>query len=304
MKCKICEKELKDSLKSLAQHILNNHKEIGIKNYYDEYFKKEKENVCLECGKETKFEGLKKGYRQFCSTKCSNSNKNKLEKTREINLNKYGGTGFQVKELSDKSRKTTKDKYGVEFGSQSKEVQKKQIETFRKTLGVDWPPQNRGVREKQVKTLQHKYNTDNPMKVEKIKNKQHESMLKKYGVETYSQTQEWRNKMLNGFASHVYSFVKNPSKPQVKTFELVKSIFGEAVLNFPIYEVNRIIDIAIPSLRIAIEYDGSYWHKDENLDIIRQREVENLGWKFIRYRDHIPSLEELKYDIDKITNIS
>ena len=304
MECKICEKELKDSLKSLAQHILNNHKEIGIKNYYDKYLKKETSDVCSGCGKETKFEGLSKGYRQFCSTRCSNSNKNKIENTKEINLNKYGGTGFQVKELSDKSRKTTKEKYGVEFGSQSKEVQEKQKETFRKILGVDWPSQNKEVREKQITTLKNKYNTDNPMKVEKIKNKQHESMLEKYGVKTYFQTQCWRDKMLNGFASHVYSFNKNPSKPQVKTFELIKSVFADAVLNFPVYEVNRIIDIAIPSLKIAVEYDGSYWHKDENLDIIRQKDIENLGWRFLRYRDHVPSLEELKHDINKITNIS
>lgn len=301
MECKICEKELKDSLKSLAQHILNNHKEIGIKNYYDEYLKKETSDVCSECGKETKFEGLSKGYRQFCSTKCSNSNKNKLEKTKEVNLNKYGGIGFQVKELSDKSRKTTKEKYGVEFGSQSKEVQEKQKETFRKTLGVDWPSQNKEVREKQITTLKNKYNTDNPMKVEKIKNKQHKSMLEKYGYESYFQSKEFKQWMLNGGSAYSLSKVQNPSIPENNLFKLTKQLY-ESISQYQI--LNYVVDIAIPSLKVAIEYDGSYWHKNKDKDQKRQTEIERLGWKFLRYIDRIPSSDELKYDIDKITNIS
>jgi len=39
-------------------------------------------------------------------------------------------------------------------------------------------------------------------------------------------------------------------------------------------------------------------HKVTAKDRIRQEQLENLGWKFIRYRDYIPTLQELKNDIE------
>lgn len=109
--------------------------------------------------------------------------------------------------------------------------------------------------------------------------------------------EEHRQKMLNGLASYIASFNKSPSKPQVKLFKLVQCIYPEAILNFSVKEVNRVIDIAIPNKMIAIEYDGSYWHQNEEYDKERQKQLENLSWKFIRYRDYIPSKEKLLKDI-------
>ena len=98
--------------------------------------------------------------------------------------------------------------------------------------------------------------------------------------------------MLNGGAAYANSFVKNPSKPQIELFKLVKLLHPEAILNYP--SLNRSIDIAIPDQMIAIEYDGSYWHQDQEADLKRQKELENIGWKFLRYEDHVPSINELK----------
>lgn len=98
---------------------------------------------------------------------------------------------------------------------------------------------------------------------------------------------------LDGLAAYASSCNKNPSKPQVELFELVKQLCFCAQLNYYIKEVNKVIDIAIPFHKIAIEYDGSYWHQDEEKDIQRQKQIESLGWRFIRYIDRIPSLEEL-----------
>jgi len=49
---------------------------------------------------------------------------------------------------------------------------------------------------------------------------------------------------------------------------------------------------------IAIEYDGSYWHKNKEKDEKRQREIELEGWKFIRYIDCIPTEENLVKDVN------
>ncbi len=102
-------------------------------------------------------------------------------------------------------------------------------------------------------------------------------------------------RMKNGGSAYMLSFVKSPSKPQVELFELIKLFYPNAILNYP--SLNKSIDVAIPEKMIAIEYDGSYWHQDEEADTKRQKELEAVGWKFLRYKDYVPSLNELKKDL-------
>jgi len=101
--------------------------------------------------------------------------------------------------------------------------------------------------------------------------------------------------MLNGGAAYLNSLIKSPSKPQVELFELIKQLFPNAILNHP--SLNRSIDIAIPDKMIAIEYDGSYWHQDQKADDKRQKELESLGCKFLRYCDYVPTIDELERDL-------
>ena len=98
-------------------------------------------------------------------------------------------------------------------------------------------------------------------------------------------------RMKNGGAAYANSFIKNPSKPQVKLYEKIKVFFPNAILNYPFQ--NYSIDIAMPDLKVAIEYDGKYWHKGrEKEDQKRQKEIEKEGWKFLRY-SQIPNDGEL-----------
>jgi len=109
--------------------------------------------------------------------------------------------------------------------------------------------------------------------------------------------------MKNGGSVHASSFIKNPSKPQVELFDLVKSLHEETILNFPTKGKSGkcySLDIAIPSLMVDIEYDGSYWHQNKEQDQKRQEDLEESGWKFLRYRDRIPLLEDLKIDLSCI----
>lgn len=110
-----------------------------------------------------------------------------------------------------------------------------------------------------------------------------------------SWTEERRNKqrqlMLNGKAAYLNQFISNPSKPQIALFEMIQSIYPSAQLNYP--SCNKSIDIAIPELNIAIEYDEPYWHQDEEKDKQRQDLLESAGWKFIRYSS-LPTLENVK----------
>ena len=106
-----------------------------------------------------------------------------------------------------------------------------------------------------------------------------------------------KERMKNGLALYINTFITNPSKPQVSLFELVKQLCYCAVINYGILEINRIADIAIPFHKIAIEYDEPYWHNKQK-DKERDKLFESIGWKVIRYECIVPSLEELKENIE------
>lgn len=159
------------------------------------------------------------------------------------------------------------------------------------------------MKEKIKTTNKEKFGVDNPSQNEEIKEKKKKTYIKNYGVEHYSQTKKFREdtsrRMKNGGSSHANSFIKNPSKPQVELYKLVKELHEDAILQFPVKEVNKTIDIVIPSLMIAIEYDSSYFH-DLEKDKIRQSKLENLGWKFIRYLDKLPTKDKITRDITNV----
>jgi len=126
--------------------------------------------------------------------------------------------------------------------------------------------------------------------------------------ETYEYLREAAKKhsryMKNGGAVYANSFNTNPSGPQVEIYKTAKEMFPELTvkINYPF--LNYGLDIAILEYKVAIEYDGSYWHgvnkKKGYDDDKRQKECENYGWKFLRYEDKIPTMDQLKEDIQKL----
>jgi len=67
--------------------------------------------LCKECGKKLKFYNFNIGYRTFCSSICSNNNKEKQVKSKKTLLENYGvSTTF----LLESSKKTKLERYGNE----------------------------------------------------------------------------------------------------------------------------------------------------------------------------------------------
>ena len=60
------------------------------------------------------------------------------------------------------------------------------------------------------------------------------------------------------------------SKPQRFFFDLIKSIWSDAILEYHIINTPYFADIFIPSENLIIEYDGQYWHT--------RKEIENPGF--------------------------
>ena len=135
MKCEICERKCINLL-SLSSHVSHYHK-IQLKNYYDNYLKKENEGKCLNCEKETKFSGIR-GYSKYCSCKCSNRSEITKQKSEQTNLIKRGvKNASQSPKVKEKKIKTSQIHYGKNHPMQCKIIQNKSKETNRKKYGKD-----------------------------------------------------------------------------------------------------------------------------------------------------------------------
>jgi len=150
-------------------------------------------------------------------------------------------------------------------------------------------------RKKANKTCLKRYGVKNISQLEEIQEKKKETSLQNNGYEYWVGTDEHRDWMINGGAAYCNRFIKNPSKPQIELYKEVLKLCPYAILNYP--SLGYSIDIAIPFLNIAIEYDGSYWH-DENRDIRRDEKLNKEGWRIYRFIDEIPSIQRLRETIN------
>lgn len=73
------------------------------------------------------------------------------------------------------------------------------------------------------------------------------------------------------------------SKGQRIMLDIVKAEVGASVnvvenLRVKTSKTFRFIDVAIPSMKLGFEFDGSYWHKDIEADKQRDHELVEQGW--------------------------
>jgi len=239
IECKIC--NLKTvSLKALSQHIISHN--ITSKSYYDQYLKKENDGICKECKKETKFLSIRKGYQTFCNLKCSNINKDTKNKIKK----QWNKT--KVKQANKKREETNLKKYGVTICSKNKKVKRKNKETFLKNRIP-----------KIIDLLKH-------LDIDII------------NLNTYSNMNSLLtfkcNKCNNLFTSTFFNLIQRMHKCNC-TFEASRSS-GEKELEDFLKEImpneeiicnskleGKEFDFLITSKKIAIEYDGLYWHSEK-----------------------------------------
>lgn len=192
-KCKLCGREFK----RLGPHLRQAHNmtKEQFKEYYDMYEKEESEGICKECGAPTLFMDLTKGYRQFCSPQCSNSNESKKQKSIETNLRKYGVEhATQSKEIQDKIKQTNLDRYGVEYATQSEEIQDRIKKTNLEKYGYESPLSSPEIRDKITETNLERYGVENVFQSEEIKDRIKKTNLEIYGMEYFFQTDLFEEK--------------------------------------------------------------------------------------------------------------
>jgi len=240
------------------------------------------------------------------------------KKSLETAIKNFGGQGFASIETSEKIKSSIKDKYGFEFATQSDEVKETIKKTNLERYGVDTPLRDR---EKMLNSLNEKYGVTNISQTELHKNKSKLKLRQNFvnllfdgdrlnGIctpmfdrEAYIGSKHDNkykfkcNKCESQFEDDLYSgniprckvcFPIAKSELENEVFEYVKSLTSEEVIQgtrqiIPPYE----LDIHIPSKKLAIEFDGIYWHsessggKDRSYHLNKTLECEKLGIRLI-----------------------
>lgn len=268
MKCEICKREFKNS-RILGIHISTTHK-MSKQEYYDKFLKKdENEGKCLECGKETGFVTLVKGYRIFCSVKCLNQSQYHIKHCIETYTKNYVDNEKNRKELNKRTRNTCLEKYNG-IGLASQELTKKYNETMLLKYGHTNPSQVKEIQEKTKQTNTEKYGTENVYASEYGKQKIKETNLKRYNETSWTKSKEGREFLKEFTNSQEYKDKQYNTKKKNNSFNTskienkleieLKEIFPDLETQYKseVYPFN--CDFYIPSLDLYIEYNGSWTH--------------------------------------------
>ena len=273
--------------------------------------------TCNHC-KNIKNENTKK-------EKYDNKNYYNKEKYKKTCLEKYGVENiFQKKEIKEQIKKDNLEKYGVEFASQVKEFKDKSKKTNIKRYGVDHHLKNNEILEKQYKTNLKKYGVKHVSQnkeimddiIKKSKITRRKTFLKKYENINIKEI-DYDNKILimkcdcgenHYFEIHQDLFynrkllknsictICNPidsldSDQENNLFNFIKENYNDEIIlkNRNIVKPSE-LDIYLPKLNLAFEFNGLYWHSDfykpKNYHLNKTEECEKIGIHLIHiYED-------------------
>jgi len=186
--CKMCKTQTDLTIDSFSRYHLKKYHNIGMKEYYDMFIRKDGEGICPECGKETKFESYYREYRHFCSVDCGKSSKLTTEKISKSFEKR------DVKKEAKKRSKTVIKKYGVSHISKLDTIKKKVKKTCLDKFGVETNLLTKECHDKRWDSLNNNKETINEKRrnswtEEKINiafDKREKTCLDKYGVKNVS----------------------------------------------------------------------------------------------------------------------
>ena len=331
--CQICNKEFSD--RGLTYHITHSHK-IDKKSYYDTYLKQPNDGICKNCGKSTKFLGNK--YATYCCSICTCLDKYGVEynlqipdvkaKTHTKEAHQKSANNRNYEELLQKGRQTKLEKYGdenyhnvdksketklIKYGNANYNNRDKAKQTSLERYGTINPMQSIGketfrqhnleqygvgsifqvpeVREKSKQTKLKRYNDENYNNREKAK----QTCIDKYGVENPIQNKEIQKRALSHIRSKseniIVESLKSSYSKEINTN--IRKILGR-------YE----LDIYLPDINLAIEYNGIRYHSIEMgkpKDRILQKSLmcREIGIRLI----HIYEFEDLDEQIELLKSL-
>jgi len=273
------EKKIKDEKKTQEKRKETFLKKYGVEN----------PNQIKEAKNKSKNTRLKK-YGSF----------NNFEKIKTTNLIKYGTEyAFQNEEIKEKIKQTMIEKYGVEHALKNKDLLDELKRNNLENIGVEFYFQLEECRQLSKKAMFYNlkiFKQGNVIPLFSYEEYVNTHISNKYPFQCKTCNTVFEDHLDNGRIPRCPTcFPLNRSKGEIELANLLKeyipTIENDRTLISP-YE----IDILIPSLKIAIEYNGEYWHQDEEKEKTKRDLIESTGYDYIVIweNDWLNNKEEIK----------
>lgn len=265
---------------------------------------------CKECDKDLVFKrSIKEGYGIYCSLECTNKNKEHKEKVKKTNIKKYGGISpIHSDDIKYKIKKTNIEKYGVDNTWKRLDL----VENgFIKNHGVKHVSEVSGVSERRSITNMKKYGHKNNISIDEVYQKSLTTKRLKF-LENYDKYSFYncdghiltvhcdecssiydidRNLFKYRDSVNINPCTKcNPINEHVSIQEkdlqkFINTLNVDVIFNDRELVKPKEIDILIPSHKLAIEFDGLYWHSDvyvdNNYHLNKTKLVNSCGYELI-----------------------
>lgn len=198
-----------------------------------------------------------------------------------------------------KTKRTNLERYGFEDSNKSPEISEKIKATNLKNNGCEYPMQNKEILNKANSTNMKKYGVKRPLQNKELFDKFKNTCIDRFGVEYYPLTEEHRIKTNETYFRN--GTIKT-STQQFKLYKDLKEIYGECELNYPLGKYSLDCMIKVNDVLIDVEYDGWYWHQDEDKDNERDKFVIDNGYRVFRIKGGLknPSKKQI---IQHISNL-
>ena len=289
--------DLKFSLK--VYHVINDLKEIPkcycgknvkFKNSTDGY-NKYCSKKCVNNSKDVVHKRKQTNIKRYGTDKPQQLDIIK-QKTIKTNNERYGvDYGILNSEIKQKSIDTLQNNYGVDNPNKCKEILDKRVNTYKKNI--------KSIKDKYKQTCIDKYGVDHPWKVKQIHDKSIEKTTKKihekytkqiierlsninhelinidwifktitakcnkgheYEISTYLFNLRYLN---NNNTCTVCNPIDSASGLEIELQQFIKDNYdGEILLNDRSVLNGKELDVYLPELGIAFEFNGVYWHSE------------------------------------------
>ena len=216
------------------------------------------------------------------------------KKIKETNLIKYGvENAAQSDVIKEKIKKTNLNRYGNKCVLHSEEISKKVKETNLLRYGVEYAIQSEIVKNKAKDSILQLYGVSHQMHLdeikEKVRNSRLDSTYEKFvdrlkdiaiplfskeeydGCGYYDTLYDWKCvKCGTIFKDHIYSHIPRcpncypitggSSKSEIELAEFCKKFYSDLIQRDRQLIKPYELDIVISELKLAIEFNGKYWH--------------------------------------------
>lgn len=223
------------------------------------------------------------------------------DKIKKTFMDRYGvDNPVHIPGHSEKVKNTSLEKYGVSHFSLDKNIQDKKKKTSLLKYGVEHPVQSQEIKDKIVNSLESsvKYNTEKYKVFNFVcDNKELWSYLESgkslselseiYSIDKNVLNKVLLNKKFKNRYQKIYSYPRTQKQNEIADFLQEIGIHDTLINNRDV--VGFELDIYSPEKKIAIEFNGSYWHSEavispkqaRNKHLIKSKECEKAGIKLI-----------------------